>query len=167
MLGSMFFAANVLMFPLAYLYSIAKKLYIICKQNDTSERMQLIGDFMMFIFCGPWFLVFSHVTDLVGFFKHIFQWKLNSLSAEKIEIIEASTFVIIERTIHECMAEIKKFEAKTKEAKKKNVLKEKPEMFIEGGLMKTKSFVLRVRNLLEISNQLNYLIYDNKVESIS
>jgi hypothetical protein len=33
-LGCGFIAANLLMFPPAYLYSIAKKLHIICKQKD-------------------------------------------------------------------------------------------------------------------------------------
>lgn len=79
-------------------------------------------------------------------------------------MIEASTFVIIERAIHECVTEMKRFEAKTKELKKKKGLREEPDMFLEGGRMKTKSFVLKVRNLLDISNQLNFLIYDYKVE---
>lgn len=47
-----------------------------------------------------------------------------------MEVIEASTFVIIEKTIHEFVSEMKKFEVKIKEVKKNKGLQGEPDIFL-------------------------------------
>jgi phosphatidylglycerophosphate synthase len=66
-----FIAANILLMPVAYLYSLAHKFNIFMIDRRRSKR-KLIFRFLIFLLFGPVLLLMTQFTDTYYFLKHLY-----------------------------------------------------------------------------------------------
>ena len=152
-----FISANIVMMPFAYFFALAHKAKLMC--NRKRKGQSYVGNFLVWLVFGPIMMTLSQAVDAVVFFRHLYLWKVNKLTNDKIPIISDSNFVIFEELLREAIAELRKSEICERNKKDgdsvmdedKASLAAETETFI-GGKMSSSSFVFRLRDKLDISH---------------